>query len=115
MVVIAFEQFVRPALLTMMGSEMVFRQRVTGVWQEPVETSPDKTVFLRVTTRLKEDGTWEARLSGGQSSNVLTALAAADAFGVVPVGVGPVEAGEHVELEQFRWPEGRTRAEVVGV
>jgi molybdenum cofactor synthesis domain-containing protein len=112
-VVVAFEQFVRPALLAMMGSDVVFRPRVTGVWEEAVSTSEEKTVFLRVATRLNPDGKWGVRLSGGQSSNVLTALAAADAFAVVPVGVADMAVGESVELEQFRWPETRSRSEVL--
>ena len=55
-----------------------------------------------------------AKLSGGQSSNVLSALAAADAYGVVPVGTGSLEAGDALDLEMFRWQETRTREEVLG-
>lgn len=112
-VVVAYEQFVRPALLAMMGSEVLFRPRTPGVWEESISTNPDKTVFLRVATRLNPDGKWAVRLSGGQSSNVLTALAAADAFAVVPVGVADMAEGDTVELEQFRWPETRSRSEVL--
>ena len=113
-VVVSYEQFVRPALLAMMGSEVLFRPRTSGYWEEPVATSPDKTVFVRAVTQLRDDGTWGAALSGGQGSHVLTALADADAFAVVPVGVGDMEKGDLVELEQFRWPEVRTRTEVLG-
>jgi molybdopterin biosynthesis enzyme len=38
---------------------------------------------------------------------VLSAAAAADAFAVVPRGVGPVEEGETVEIELFKAPEAR--------
>ncbi len=111
--VVAFEQFVRPALLTMMGARHVFRPRVSGVLDEPVHTAEEKTVFVRVGVEWR-DGAWHARPSGGQSSNVLSALAAADAFAVVPAGRGDVPAGAEVDLEMFRWPEGRTAAEVLG-
>jgi molybdopterin biosynthesis enzyme len=40
-------------------------------------------------------------------------LAAADAFVVVPVGVGRVEAGERVEIEWFGSLERRTRKEAL--
>ncbi len=110
--VVAFEQFVRPALLTMMGARHVFRPRVTGVLDEPVHTAEEKAVFVRVGVEWRE-GAWHARPSGGQSSNVLSALAAADAFAVVPVGRGDVPAGATVDLEMFRWPEARTAAEVL--
>jgi molybdopterin molybdotransferase len=111
-VVVAFEQFLRPALLTMMGARAVFRPRITGVLGEPVRTDPAKTVFLRAAATYSQ-GTWVARLSGGQSSNVLSALAAADTFIVVPVGTGSVDAGREVTLEMFRWPEARTHEEAL--
>ncbi len=104
---VAFEQFVRPALLAMMGARHLFRPRVPAILTEAVTTNPDKTVFLRV----EFIAPWEVRLAGGQDSNVLSALAAADAFAVIPVGVGAVAAGETVTLELFRVDETRTLAE----
>jgi molybdopterin molybdotransferase len=111
-VVVAFEQFLRPALLAMMGADRLFRPRVVGVLDDPVRTDPAKEVFLRAEVTYA-DGTWSARLSGGQSSNVLSALAAANTFAVVPVGTGALEVGARVELEMFRWPETRSRTEVL--
>ncbi len=109
---VAFEQFARPALLRMMGAVRLFRPRVRGRLAAGVETDPAKTVFLRVRAFPSEDG-WMAELSGGQSSNVLSALAGADALAVVPVGVGGLRAGAEVELEMFRWPESRTAEEAL--
>ena len=74
---------------------------------EPVETDPAKVVFLRVTVT-EEFGTAVARLSGGQGSNVLSALAAADAFAVIPVGTAAVAEGDSVEVELFRHPARRS-------
>lgn len=112
-VLVAFEQFARPALLTMMGCLRVFRPRLPGRMGESVSTDAAKTVFLRVTLRL-EDDVLVARSAGGQASNVLSAAALADAFAVVPVGTGPVGPGERVDLEMFRWPESRTKLEALG-
>ncbi len=109
---VAFEQFARPALLTMMGAEKIFRPRVTGRLRRAVSTNPEKVVFLRVRATV-ESGEWTADLSGGQLSNMLSAVALANAFAVVPVGVGEVPQGEPVELEMFGWPETRTRSEVL--
>lgn len=105
-VFVAFEQFMRPALRKMMGHTALHRPRIQGVMDEPVSTNPEKTVFVRVALGWM-DGVPHARLSGGQSSNVLTALALADALAVVPVGVGNVSAGETVELEMIHWPAGQ--------
>jgi molybdopterin molybdotransferase len=101
---VGFEQFVRPGILAAMGCTRLFRPRVPAVITERVSTNPDKTVFLRV--EFTEYG--RVRLSGGQASNALSALAAADAFAVIPVGVGEVAAGASVLIELFRVDEART-------
>jgi molybdopterin molybdotransferase len=113
-VFVAFEQFVRPALLGMMGADCIYRERTGGVLGEKVETNPHKTVFLRMRKAVGRDGTPVYVRSGGQSSNVLSALALADALAVIPVGVAAVDAGEAVDLEMFSHPEARTREEVLG-
>jgi molybdopterin molybdotransferase len=112
-VMVAFEQFVRPSLLTMMGSRYTFRPRTPGRLSHGVDTDPEKTVFLRVIAT-QQDGGWIAASAGGQDSNVLSAAANANALAVVPQGTGSMEAGDTLELEMFRWPEARTTAEVLG-
>lgn len=103
---VAFEQFVRPAILHMMGARRLLRPRIVGTMGEDVDTSDEKEVFLRVL--LADDGgRFVAVRSGGQGSNIISGLAAADAFAVVPVGTGSVSAGDPVALEMFRWPESR--------
>jgi molybdopterin molybdotransferase len=112
-VTVSFEQLVRPALLRRMGARRLFRPRVLGRLAEAVNTEVERTVFVRVSA-LYRDGEWTVSSSGGQDSNVLSALARADAFAVVPVGVERLPAGSEVELEMFRWPETRTFEEVLG-
>jgi molybdopterin molybdotransferase len=113
-VFVAFEQFLRPALLRMMGARRLFRPRTAGVLAERVETDAEKTVFVRVALASADDGAFRVTRSGGQGSNVLSALAAADAFGVVPVGVGALDEGDLVTLELFRAAETRTSEEALG-
>lgn len=103
---VAFEQFVRPALLRMMGSPALFRPHLSGRLDEAVDTNPEKTVFIRVAISW-EGSVAHARPSGGQDSNVLSALASADALAVIPVGTARVPAGSEVVLEMFRYPEDR--------
>ncbi len=110
-VFVAFEQFVRPALLHMMGATALFRPRRLARLRHEVSTDPEKIVFLRMTAEEAADGSLVAGSAGGQSSNVLSAMAAADAFGVVPRGVGDLEAGAAITLEMFRQPSTRTQAE----
>lgn len=104
---VAFEQFVRPALLHMMGATRIARPRIEGRTEVDLDTDPEKTVFLRVVTRMEEAVRW-SRPSGGQSSNVLSAVATGDAFAVVEQGIGRVASGAPIVLEMYRWPEERT-------
>lgn len=106
-VMVAFEQFVRPALLAAMGARRLFRPRLPAVLGESLSSNPEKVVFHRVVF----SGSGVVRSAGGQASNVLTALAAADAFAVIPVGVGALAAGDTVMLEMFRADESRSLAE----
>ncbi|MDH3260037.1 MAG: molybdopterin molybdotransferase MoeA [Acidimicrobiia bacterium] len=112
-VMVAYEQFARPALLHMMGATNLFRPRIRGRMLQPVDTNPDKVVFLRVRAGVDDTGEWAAELSGGQLSNMLSAMAYGNAFAVIPVGTGAVEAGDEVDLEMFTWPETRTKGEVL--
>jgi len=104
---VAFEQFVRPGLLKMMGAHRLLRARIKGRTKVDLRTDPAKTVFVRVRTWMEDEVRW-SEPSGGQSSNVLTAVANGDAFAVVEEGVDLVTAGEPVSLEMYRWPEERT-------
>jgi molybdopterin molybdotransferase len=112
-VYVAFEQFLRPALLHRMGATRLFRPRSRARLVEAVSTSAEKTVFVRVATA---PGYSELAVgpSGAQGSNVLSALAAAEGFAVIPVGTGDVDAGDYVEVEWFHSAEQRTYAEVLG-
>ncbi|MGA7271264.1 MAG: molybdopterin molybdotransferase MoeA, partial [Acidimicrobiia bacterium] len=100
---IAFEQFARPALLRMQGATFLLRPRIRMRLAQAVDTDREKVVFLRV--RIDHDGDEpQVRLSGGQSSHVLSAVVAADGLAVIPVGVGGVAMGEWVDVELFRHP-----------
>ncbi|MFQ5516852.1 MAG: gephyrin-like molybdotransferase Glp [Acidimicrobiia bacterium] len=112
-VLVSFEQFVRPVLLALAGSPVLFRPRIPVCLGETVATNPDKVVFVRVEVEQAGDG-WTARRSGGQASNVLSALAAANGLAVVPVGVGTVQQGGSVQCEMLRWPPNRTSEEALG-
>ncbi len=114
-VLVSFEQFLRPALLTMLGSSTVFRPRIMGVSDDRWKTDPAKTVFTRVAVDWSRSGPVAALPEGGgQGSHVLSTTANANAFAVVPEGTAEVAAGDEVSLEMFRWPASRTRREALG-
>lgn len=105
-VLVSFEQFVRPALLSMQGASALLRPRVMGVAGETLRSDPAKEEFIRVRF---EDSSMPPKVvpTGGQGSHVLSGAANADAFAVLPVGVDVVDEGQPVILEMFHAVETR--------
>ena len=67
---ITFEQFVRPALLTMMGHQKVIKPLVKAIMQEAINKKPGRVQFLRV--RVVDDGErLIASSSGDQNTGIL--------------------------------------------
>jgi molybdopterin molybdotransferase len=91
---VSFHVFVAPALRAMAGRpEKAWPPGyVPAVAAEPWQSVPGKMEFTRVVF----DGD-RVRLAGGQGSHMLGALAAADAFAVVPPEVTEVAEGDHVD------------------
>ncbi len=105
-VLVSFEQFVRPALLAMQGGTALLRPRVMGVAGEDLHSDPAKEEFMRV--RFADEApTPRVITTGGQGSHVLSGVANADAFAVMPRGVERVSEGDSVLLELFRAKETR--------
>lgn len=94
---VSFELFARPALLQMMGHEKRFRPVVEAVAEHAMPRRADGKLHLdRVRVR-REGGRLVAGRTGVQASNVLSAMAAANALALLPNGEG-VTKGERVEV-----------------
>lgn len=92
---ITFEEFVRPALLKMMGHQRVFKRLVPVVLQAEVKKKAGKTNFLRV--RLEaENGRLLAYSSGEQTTGILRTMLRADAIAVLPADRTSFAPGEEV-------------------
>jgi len=81
---VSFELFVRPALRKMLGYTGLFRRTVTVTLEEEVKIGAKLTHFLRAVVRRTNDGTLVARLTGQQSSGMLTSMVKANALLIVP-------------------------------
>ncbi|HWZ27338.1 MAG TPA: gephyrin-like molybdotransferase Glp [Gemmatimonadales bacterium] len=90
---VTFELFVRPAIRRLCGHRLPFRRTVQVVTAEPLSLGPPLRHFLRVTLTPAPDGPPRARLTGSQSSGVLTSMAKADALLIVPEDRPDVPAG----------------------
>jgi molybdenum cofactor synthesis domain-containing protein len=92
---VSFELFARPALRQMMGHRVLQRPEVRAVANEALARRPDgKTLFVRVIAEPGPDGRLHVHSSGGQASNLLLAMANANALAVVPDGDGVPAGGE---------------------
>lgn len=95
---VTFEQFVRPALLHMMGHTNVYRPVVSAVLDETYEKAAGRAHFVRVRLERRE-GVLHARQTGEQGSNILLSMVRADALAFVPEDVKRIAAGESVAVQ----------------
>jgi molybdopterin molybdotransferase len=94
---VSFELFARPALRRMMGypDDRLLRVPVRAVADHDLRRRPDgKVHFARLVATIGTDGRHHVRSAGGQGSHQLSAMAAANALGVLPDGDGVVAGGE---------------------
>jgi molybdopterin molybdotransferase len=98
---LTFEQFVRPALLRMMGHRRVFRPLVTAVFQDAIPRKPGRVSFVRV--RLERRGSeLLARSAGKQDTGILKTMIQADGIAVVPAEHGDLLPGSTVDVQIIR-------------
>jgi len=90
---VTFELFARPAIHKMRGRRKLFRRPVPVVLDEPVTINAELTHFLRAIVTVRE-GRSTARLTGPQSSGILTSMSNANALLVVPPDRRRAAAGE---------------------
>jgi molybdopterin molybdotransferase len=101
---VAFEQFARPAIRKMMGKELTPRPTVQAILDDPVNNYDGRRVYARVVV-YGENGEYRARLTGNQSSGVLTSMARANGLAICPDDRSRLEAGETATVQMLDWPE----------
>jgi len=100
-VMVSFEQFVRPALLKMMGRSHIFRPEITAILDTPLGRKTGRTEFIRVVAEWRE-GRYHANATGPQGSGILRSMVVGNALAVLPEDVGRLEAGEEVTIQLLR-------------
>jgi len=94
---VAFELFVRPALLKLQGRTDLERRRLTAITEVPLHNPPHLEQYFRGIAR--HDGARiVVRLTGDQGSHVLRSMADANCLVRVPLGTSEVAAGAPVEI-----------------
>ena len=101
---VAFEQFARPAILKALGKTRFDKPTVQAILDEPIYNTDERRVYARaVVTR--RGGEYHARLTGNQSSGVLTSMARANGLAICPEDIPVKHAGEVVTVQMLDWPE----------
>ena len=101
-VMVTFYQFVRQALLGLMGqpSPSVLPM-LNAVCVTPIKKLKGRTEFQRGILFLADNGTWQVKTTGNQSSGVLSSMSQGNCFIVLAEEVGNVEAGSTVQVQLF--------------
>jgi len=101
-----FEEFVRPALLRMMGLSRLHRPERMGVMAVPWRKrgADGRMNLLRVRTRAQGQELL-VELTGPQGSGLLSSMMAADALALIPPDTLAIPAGGGILLHLIDQPE----------
>jgi molybdopterin molybdotransferase len=95
---IAFEEFVRPAILKMSGRNKLFLPEVTAVMEESFKKKKGLRYFVRVKIENKNLQLF-VRLTGPQGSGILKSMVLADGIMVLPEEVEVVKPLDRVRVQ----------------
>lgn len=95
---VTFEEFVRPALLKMMGHRRIIRPFLKAFLLEDIRKKPGRTHFIRVALEVRE-ARYYARSAGDQNTGILGTLLRAEALAMLPPNRSAVQAGEEVDIQ----------------
>ncbi len=102
-VMVTFSQFVVPAIQLLAGTGMqrpaLFRARAL----DGLRKKPGRYEFQRGIATQDENGLWQVARTGKQGSGILTSMARANCFIVLPDASSGVEPGDEVDIQFFDW------------
>jgi len=101
---VSFELFVRPAILKMMGKRHLARPTVMAVMEDSVTNNAGRRLYDRAVVA-RRNGRYYARLTGSQSSGILTSMSLANGLVVIPEDKKEVKKGETVQAIMLDWNE----------
>ena len=102
---VSFEQFARPAILTMLGKRALEKPEVEVVMDEDI-TGGARRGFVRGVVTKRGDVYHAKPIGGPGGSGILTSMVRANALLIVPEGTTLVRAGERLRAQMLDWPEG---------
>ncbi len=101
-VMVTFYQFVREALLRLMGADPVVPPPTfPALCVAKLRKAPGRTEFQRGILARGPDGAWTVRPTGEQGSGILKSMSEANCFIILGDAVGNVEPGTTVEVQSL--------------
>lgn len=97
---VAFYQFVRDALVVLMGSTIRPMPLLSIECSAPIKKAKGRTEFVRGLLYI-DGGIWKVKPTGNQSSGVLSSMSAANCFIVLEETVSNCEVGTTVQVQMF--------------
>lgn len=101
-VMVTFYQFVREALLRLMGQDNPQDLPMFNViCTEKIKKMTGRTEFQRGICYLDEDGDWKVKPTGAQGSAILSSMSSANCFIVLTEATGNLDAGSMVKIQML--------------
>ncbi len=95
---VSFEEFVRPALLKMMGHHQILRPVREAILQESIQIEPGRRHYVRAVVSFA-GGRYRVTPTGAQGSDILNSMVRANALMIIPEDRELVRAGEKVNVQ----------------
>jgi molybdopterin molybdotransferase len=95
---VSFEQFVRPAILKMMGCRNLYRRTIRVPLEEDISKVKGLTFFIRARIEW-QDGRYRIMTTGDQSSGILKSMVKANGLVVLPEEVTELKKGDEVTVQ----------------
>jgi molybdopterin molybdotransferase len=99
-VMVSFEVFARPAILTMLGVTDLSKPTVEAVLADEIRSKDERRHYVRVCVEEGAEG-YRAFLAGGQGSGILNSMVKANALAIIPEDWTHVPAGSRVRVMLF--------------
>jgi molybdopterin molybdotransferase len=97
---VTFYQFVREALLVLMGvPDPAPLPVLKAVCTTPIRKAPGRTEFQRGILSPGDSGEWTVRVTGDQGSAILSSMSQANCFIILPDAQGSTPAGTMVDVQ----------------
>jgi len=98
---LTFEEFVRPALLKMMGHHSVLRTLYRATLSEPLKKKPGRLQILRVALQINQNGELIVSSAGDQNTGILRTLVNAQGIALLAAERDFFAAGEKIDVHLF--------------